>query len=41
MDIETKTAEMNFMRLSAGYSSLDHRINYILEELKVDPVENK
>jgi len=30
------------MRSTAGYSLLDHRRNeYILEELKVDPVEKK
>jgi len=33
---------MKFMRRTAGHSLLDHRRNEgILEELKVDPVENK
>jgi len=37
-----KTTEMEFMRRTAGYSLLDHRKNEnILEELKVDPIENK
>jgi len=37
-----KTAEMKFMRSTAGYSLLDNRRNEcILEELKVDPVEKK
>jgi len=29
------------MRRTAGYSLLDHRRNDILEELKVDAIENK
>jgi ABC-type ATPase involved in cell division len=37
-----KTTEINFMRRTAGYILLDHRKNEdILEEIKVDPVENK
>jgi hypothetical protein len=37
-----KAAEMQFMRSLTGYSSLDHgRNGDILEELKVDRVENK
>jgi hypothetical protein len=38
-----KTAEMKFMRRTAEYSLLvDHRRNGdILEEVKVDPAENK
>jgi hypothetical protein len=37
-----KTAEVKFMRCTAGYSSLDHRKNEdILEELKVGSVEKK
>jgi len=36
------TAEMKLMRHTAGYSLLDHRRNEdILEELTVDPLENK
>jgi hypothetical protein len=36
------TAEMNIMKPTAGYGSLDHRGNLnVLGELKVDPVENK
>jgi hypothetical protein len=38
-----KTAEMKFMRCTAGYSLFDDRINKdIIEELiKVDPVKKK
>jgi hypothetical protein len=37
-----KTAEMKFMRPTGGYSLLDHRRSEnILEELNVDPVEEK
>jgi hypothetical protein len=37
-----KTAEMKFMKHTAGYSLLDHTRNEdILEELKVDRVERK
>jgi len=33
---------MKFMRRTAGYTLLDHRRNEdILEELNVDPAENK
>jgi len=33
---------MKFMRRITGYSLLDHKKNEdILEELKVDPIENK
>jgi hypothetical protein len=37
-----KTAEMEFIRRTAGSSLLDHkRTEDILEEFKVDPVEKK
>jgi hypothetical protein len=37
-----KTAEMKFMKHTAGYSLSHQRKNEdILEELKVDPVEKK
>jgi hypothetical protein len=37
-----RTAEMKFMRLTAGYSLLDHRRNEdILEEIKVHRVEKQ
>jgi hypothetical protein len=33
---------MKFIRITAGYSLLDHRRNAdILEDLKVDPVEKR
>jgi len=38
---KTKDAEMEFMRRTKGYSLLDHTRNDILEEIQVDPVENK
>jgi hypothetical protein len=34
-----KTAEMKFMKRTAGYSLLDNRRNYMSEEFKVDAVE--
>jgi hypothetical protein len=36
-----KTAEMKFMKHTAGYNLLDHRRKDILEELLVEPVKNK
>jgi hypothetical protein len=37
-----KTTEMKFMKRTAGYSLLNHRkMKLFLEELKVDPIENK
>jgi hypothetical protein len=40
MDIRLKTAQMKFMRRTAGYRSLDRKRNYILE-LEVDLFEKK
>jgi len=35
------TAEMKFTRHKAGLSLLDHKSEYILEEIYVDPVDKK
>jgi hypothetical protein len=36
-----KTAEIKIMRRTAGYSLLDHKRNYILGKLDMDPIEKK